>query len=227
MTKREILLVDDDRGLLRSLSLVLRDAGYDVRTAMNGGAALEAVRESRPDLVLLDVAMPDKCGFDVCREMRQDNPDLPIVFLTAYSSPRDELKGLACGGDIYVSKTVDDDILLARIAALLRLRTGEAPGGDFDFGSWHVEAARLRMLSPSGRQVNLVEREIALLRLFAGNPGEVFDRDFLMRRLWGADADRTDNMLSVTIYALRKKLGRSGDALESVRGSGYSYRPRK
>ena len=225
--KREILIVDDDRALLTSLSLVLEEAGYGVRTAMNGDLAVAAVREKRPDLVLLDVAMPGKCGLDVCRELREGDSSLPIVFLTAYSSPKDELRGLAVGGDLYVSKTVDDDVLLARIAALLRIRDGKDDklAGDFDFAEWRIEASKFQMRRGEGRAVPLIEREIAFLRLLALHKGEILGRDFLMAQLWAGDTDVTDNRLSVMCYLLRKKLGRSGSALACVRGVGYSYRP--
>lgn len=225
--KREILLVDDDRALLKSLALVLDEAGYAVRTAMDGDAATREVRTRRPDLVLLDVSMPGKSGFDVCRELRAADASLPIAFLTALSSPKDELEGLASGGDIYVPKTAGDDILLARVAALLRPRddAADVAGGDFDFGGWRVEPSKLQMRAASGRPVALSEREIAALRIFAAHPGEVFGRDYLVMRLWGADADCTDNNLSVMLYALRRKFGRAGCGIACVRGVGYAYRP--
>lgn len=223
--KREILLVDDERTLLDSLSAVLTEAGYSVRTASNGSRALKAVEQNRPDLVLLDVTMPGKCGFDVCAELRKSDATLPIVFLTALDTPEDELKGLAAGGDLYITKTTADEILLARIAALLRLRTEELGNGDFDFGSWQVQSAKLRMRAPLGRLVNLTDREVALLRFFKAHPGEVFSRDAIARMIWGVAANPCDNTVSVLLSRLRKKLGHIGDLIHVIYGAGYSYRP--
>ena len=129
----EILLVDDERALALSLSSRLEAAGYSVRLASSGAAALEAIRERRPDLVLLDIMMPGMDGETVCRRLREADKGLLVVFLTALSSPEDEVRALASGGDSFISKTVSDEVLLARLSALLRLRSQE-DGGDFDFG---------------------------------------------------------------------------------------------
>lgn len=224
--RSEILVVDDDRLLLKSMTAVLTEAGYAVRTASSGSAAVAAVRERRPDLVLLDVMMPGRDGFDVCRELRSADPGLVIVFLTALDTPEDEIRGLASGGDVYVSKTVSEDLLLARLAALLRLKgEGESFSGDFDFGSCRVEAENLRLVVPGHPAESLNDREVALLRLLASRPGAVFDRDAIFSRLWGVDADAADNRLSVLVYELRRKLGLSARALATVRYGGYSYRP--
>lgn len=223
--KREILLVDDERTLLESLSAVLTDAGYVVRTASNGDRAIRSAREHRPDLVLLDVTMPGKCGFDVCRELRKNDASLPIVFLTALDTPEAELKGLSSGGDLYISKTTSDDVLLARLAAVLRLRTSEDCSGDFDFGGWHVETANFRMRTRLGRMEPLTDREILILRTLKSHPGEVFSRDTLTTRVWGVEACPSDNAVSLIMSRLRKKLGRYGDLIEVIYGAGYSYRP--
>lgn len=224
--KSEILVVDDDRLLLKTLSSLLEEAGYAVRTASNGAAAVAAVRERRPDLVLLDVMMPGRDGLAVCRELRASDPGLLIAFLTALDAPQDEIRGLACGGDVYVSKTVPDDVLLARIAALLRMKgDGDSFSGDFDFGACRVEAANLRLVVPRRSAKSLSDREVALLRLLASRPGAVFDRDAIFSHLWGIEADAADNRLSVLVYELRRKLGTSARALATVRYGGYSYRP--
>jgi len=224
----EILIVDDDRLLLKSLSVLLRGAGYVVRTASNGPAAVMSVRERCPDLVLLDVMMPGRNGFDVCRELRAIDSGLVIAFLTALDTPEDELKGLSSGGDVYISKTVPDEILLARISALLRLRAGEdASGGDFNFGGCRVAAEKLQLYCPSMLPRSLTDREVAFLRLLASHPGVVIDRDTILTRLWGADTEVNENRLSVFVYELRKKFGRNGSSLVTVRSTGYAYRPKK
>lgn len=222
--KPEVLIVDDERTLLVSMSAVLSNAGYAVRTASNGVAAEEAVRERRPDLVLLDVMMPGKGGLEVCRDLRAADPRLVIVFLTALGTPEDELRALASGGDGYVVKTEPDEVLLARIAALMRLRREDGEcAGDFDFGAWRIESEKLRMSSKSGRREVLTDREVAFLRMLAAHPGTVYGRDWLITRLWGVDSDVSDNRLSSFVCELRKKLGRTGNAIVHLRGSGYAY----
>ncbi len=224
--RRDVLVVDDERALVQSLASVLRTAGYEARTAGGGAEAVEAVRERRPDLVLLDVMMPGLSGLETCRRLRAAEPRLPIVFLTALDEEEDELRGLESGANGYISKSVADEVLLARIAALIRLcDSEEPPPADFEFGDWRVEAEKLRMVRASGREELLTEREVAVLRLLASSPGTVFSRDAVITRLWGLETEVTDNALSTFVYVLRKKLGRSGGALVSVRGSGYAYRP--
>lgn len=223
----EILLVDDDRQLVRSLALVLEEAGYSVRVAPNGEKAMQQVRQKSPDLVLLDVMMPGRNGFDICEDLREIDAKLPIAFLSALDRPEDEVRGLGSGADLYISKTASDKVLLARIAALLRRRDQvDDITGDFTFGTWLVQPEHLMATAPHGRIISLTEREVYLLRLFYRCPGEVHTRETLMTRLWPReDSAQPDNALSVLVYTLRKKLGHSGDAITVVRGIGYAYRP--
>lgn len=224
--KKEILIVDDDRLLLKTLSAVLDEAGYAVRTAANGAAALAAVRLRRPDLVLLDVMMPKVDGFDTCRQLRDGDAALPILFLTALDTTEDEIKALGVGGDGYIVKSVPDEILLARIAATLRSRGDDSrQTGDFMFEDWRVDAEALTLRGKLGRQETITDRELYLLRLFAAHPDEVFTRETLVARLWGVDGEPGDNTLSVVLYVLRKKLGQAGEKIETRRGLGYVYRP--
>lgn len=222
---RTILLVEDERTLALTLRATLGEAGYEVRVAPDGFAALAALDEMTPDLVLLDIMMPGIEGREVCRRMRERGVRVPIVFLTALDTPEDELKALASGGDSYIVKTVPDDVLLARLAALLRLREDEAAAeGDFDFGPWRVASEKLAMTSPSEGMQPLTEREVAFLRLLSRNEGVVFSRDAILSKLWGLETDISDNALSTFVYVLRKKLRKAASCLVSVRHSGYAYR---
>ncbi len=224
-TSDQILLADDERVLRQSLSARLAEAGYVVRAARDGEEALRLFRAERPDLVLLDVMMPKLSGLETCRRIRETDADVPILFLTALEAEADQLKGLGVGADDYIFKTVPDAVLLARIAAALRRVRAAPPDGDFDFGAWRIVARKLEMRRATGERAPLKERELALLRLFAEHPGEVFSRDFLVTRFWGTDADITDNALSVSLFNLRAKLGADGRRVEAVRGAGYAYRP--
>jgi len=223
--RREILLVEDEWTLALSLGAKLEKSGYQVRVAPSGNAALAALDERTPDLILLDIMMPGLDGRETCRRMRERKVKTPIVFLTSLDTPEDELTALASGGDMFIVKTVPDDILLARLAALLRLREDAADeAGDFDFGPWHVESEKLAMTSPAQGLQPLTEREVAFLRLLAANEGVVFSRDAILSKLWGVETDITDNALSTFVYVLRKKLRHAASCLVSVRQSGYAYR---
>ena len=223
MTKAQILLVDDERLMRRTFAATLRAAGYDVREAKDGAEAVDACRAERPDLVLLDVMMPKTNGLDACRRIRETDAETPILFLTALDSEASQVKGLGAGADDYISKTASSEVLLARVAAALRRRNADAPTGDFGIGSWRVHARQMAMTRASGERVALSDREIALLRYFAGHVGEAVSRDFLLTQFWGAETRAQENTLSVYLHALREKLGDDGARLRSVRGVGYAY----
>lgn len=219
----DILLVDDERSIRRRLKDVLESRGYAVRVAADGDQALALYGARRPDLLLLDVMMPGTGGIEVCEAVRREDAETPVMFLTALDSEADELRGLGVGADAYIAKTVSEDVLLARIAAVLR-RSGRL-SSDFSFGSWHVEPLRLAMRGVDGVEVALSEREVALLRAFADHPGEVFSRDVLLTRFWGLDSSIGESAINVALFKLRGKLGVEGRHIQPVRGVGYVYRP--
>lgn len=220
----DVILAEDERLIRQSLVALLEASDYAVRAARNGEEALQLYRERRPDLLLLDVMMPKGNGYEVCETVRKTDVETPVLFLTALDSDVDQLKGLGVGADDYITKTVSNEILLARIAAAIRRHRHDAPTGDFDFADWHVEPAKLSMRQASGIAVPLNEREVALMRWFAGHPGEVFSRDFLFTKFWGADFEGNDSTLSIAILRLREKLGESATGLKAVRGTGYVWR---
>ena len=222
----EILVAEDESAIREGLCALLESEGYTVRAAVDGEDALRLFRECRPDLVLLDVMMPEKNGYAVCSEIRSSDQDVPILFLTAKDGDSDELRGLTLGADDYISKTSSQPVLLARIAAVLNRvrRTGDSSTGDFDFADWHVDVARFRLESPAGESVELTLREIAILRYLASHPDEILSRDFLLTRFWGVNFDGKESTLSTAIRRLREKLGDAGVRIESVYGSGYRYR---
>ena len=223
--RRRILLAEDERVVRLSLSALLSGAGYEVDAVRDGEEAVRRFRADPPDLVLLDVMMPGTDGLAACRRIRETDAATPVVFLTALDSDAAQLRGLGAGADDYVAKSASEEVLLARVAAALRRRDSAAPSGDFDFGSCRVSARNLELRAADGSRVPLKERDVAVLRLFAEHPREAFSRDFLLTRFWPADADITDNALSVYIASLRSRLGEDGRLLESVRGVGYAYRP--
>ena len=214
----DILLADDERALRVFLKEALERRGFSVRCAPDGGRALAMYRAKRPDLMLLDVMMPGMGGYAVCEAVRREDAETPVLFLTALDSEADELRGLGAGADAYVSKTVSEEVLVARIAAALR-RSDKSPAG-FGFGEWRVDPLRMSMRSLRGETVALGEREVLLLRVFAGHPGEVFSGDALLSRYFGGGGD---SALRAAISRLRAKLGAAGGDIRSVHGVGYVY----
>ena len=220
----EVIFADDERHIRSSIGNLLIEAGYNVRIAKNGEEALAKYAQKRPDLMLLDVKMPKKDGYEVCREIRANDEKLPIIFLTACNSEADELKGLGVGADSYIFKTASNELLLARISAALRLSQAKSDNATFDFNGVKVDPAAMQLKTRSGKIVDVREREIMILRFFAEHPNEVFNRDFLLTRFWGVNSDYTDNLLSVEMWKLRQLLGKAGDAIVAIRAVGYVYR---
>ena len=221
----EILVVEDETGIREGLAELLECEGYGVRQAANGVEALEEYRRRRPDLILLDIVMPRKNGLAVCSEIRANDREMPILFLTARSSEVDIVRGFASGADDYMSKTIPSSEKLARIAAVLRRSRWNPsdPDSSFIFGGWLVNGVTLEMEGPSGARERLTLREVEMLRCFHCHRGEVLTRDFLVTRFWGLSFDGNEATLSVAISRLREKLGPSGSCIRTVFGTGYSF----
>lgn len=222
--KRDVVLIaEDDAAVREGFAELLAGEGYAVRCAADGEEALASWRASRPDLVLLDVMMPRMNGFAVCREIRSEDPDLPVIFLTARTSGTDELHGLDLGANDYISKTAPEAVVMKRVAnalAACRRAAGTAVP-DFPFGEWRVDAAAQRLVR-DGRSVPVTLKEIEILRYFRAHPGEVVSNDFLQTRFWGVDSAGTENMVSAALSRLRRKF--APDALiRTVYGSGFVY----
>ena len=224
-----VLLAEDEAAIREGLVVLLEGEGFSVEAVGDGEAARDRFRARRPDLVLLDVMMPGMNGYRVCTEIRKADAEVPVVFLTAKDGEAEELRGLACGADDYVPKTASHQVLLARIASVLRragARRGDCPpAGDFDFAGWRVDAARLRLVSASGPGPELTLREIELMRLLARHPNELLSRDYLFNRFWGVDFCGSETTLSAALIRLRRKLGAGSACIEGVYGRGYRYVP--
>lgn len=222
-----VLLAEDESVIREGLAALLESEGFAVEAAADGEAALERFAARRPDLVLLDVMMPKLNGYRVCTEIRKADADVPVLFLTAKDGEAEELRGLSCGADDYVSKTASQQILLARIASVLKRagrRDGDSPpDGGFDFAGWRVDTAGCRLMSEAGPGPELTLREIELLRLFARHPNELFSRDHLVTRFWGADFAGDEGVLTAALIRLRRKLGAAGARIEGVYGRGYRF----
>lgn len=221
----DILIVDDERAIRGGMTKVLRAAGYQVRLANNGRQALDAVRQSCPSLILLDVMMPGIDGFETCRLIRELNPEVPILFLSAYDVTDNRVRGLKLGADDFLPKTMLDDEILLRIAAVLH-RTGHiARTSSFRFGNAIVDPGGMSVLTPEDVRYELSQREIALLRTCVAHKGEALSDDYLISVIWGHDAEMSSLALKQVIHRLRGKLGSARLCLKSVRSFGFMYTP--
>ena len=225
---RDILVAEDNALLAKGICTALKSERYRVRHVADGAAALAAVAERRPDVLVLDIMMPKMDGITVCRTIRRTDAHLPILMLTARGLDSQKVEGLSAGADDYLTKPFSIAELLARIAALLRralLAAPESAADTFAFGAATVDASTLTVTASDGTSQRLLPRELRLLKLFAENPGKVFSRDELLDRLWGVSYYGTTRTLDQRLMLLRKKLGSDATRIESVHGVGYKYVP--
>jgi DNA-binding response OmpR family regulator len=222
-----ILVVDDDPSILRGVSALLEQAGYSVRCASSGEQAIDTlVANYSPDLVVLDVVMPNADGFEVCRHIRQLPTHIPVLMLSARDEVIDKVFGLEVGADDYITKPFEPRELIARIHALLRFKQRVSGSDDSNarivFGPV-VMSSIDRRFEVSGHQVSLSPKEWALLELFLKNPDRVFGRETLLRQVWGYDFVGDSRTVDVHIQRLRAKLKDYGaeTLIQTVRGFGY------
>ena len=218
-----ILLVDDDPLLTDSLGYILKQEGYSVLVAATGGEALTRAGRDAPDLVLLDVSLPDLSGVEVCRRL-QGSSTAPVIMLTARRQESDKIVGLDAGADDYITKPFAIGELLARVRAGLRRTRQEArPAPRIEVGDLVVDVAAHRVLV-DGRPVELSAREFELLRLLAESAGRVVTRRRLFDTVWGPDFFGDERALDVYVRLLRKKIEADPDRpnyIRTVRGVGY------
>jgi two-component system, OmpR family, KDP operon response regulator KdpE len=200
-----ILIVDDEPSLLATIAPLLRSRGYDVTTAMSGRAAIEAAERDRPDLIVLDLGLPDVDGVEVCRAIREQSTT-PIVVLSARGAESDKVRALDIGADDYVTKPFGAEELTARIRAALRRTEGSIPTSEpIVRGDLVIDRERFRVLR-SGEEVRLTPKEFELLSYLAQRPGRVLTHRAILRAIWGANAVDQPEHLRVLVGALRKKL---------------------
>ncbi|RIK91108.1 MAG: DNA-binding response regulator [Proteobacteria bacterium] len=220
-----ILVVEDELAIQRGLCDVLAYRGHAPTGVADGETGLREALRGGFDLVLLDVMLPGRSGFDVCEALRAHDPRLPILMLTARGAEDDVLRGFRCGSDDYVTKPFSVAELLARIEALLRRSArGERPAPPpFAFGAWRVEPERLAAHC-DGASVELSRREIEILALLVRERGRIVSRRLLLAEVWGMGAPERVETRTVDMHIakLRKKLGDDGRrGIETVRGEGY------
>jgi DNA-binding response OmpR family regulator len=219
-----VLLVDDDARIRRTVGAGLRLEGFEVVPAAGGRAALAAVEQTDPAVMLLDMAMPDLDGLEVLRRLRAAGHDLPVCVLSARDEIGDRVAGLEAGADDYVVKPFALEEVVARLHALLRRRPPQ--GDDVAVGDLELDQAGHRALR-GGRDLMLTRRELELLGVFMRHPGQVVARERLHEEVWGYDFDPKTNVADVFVGYLRRKLEAGGESrvLHTVRGVGFVLRP--
>ena len=223
-----VLVVDDDPNLLRMLRRGLALAGYEVQAVEDGESALRVLRDSPPDLLVLDVMLPEPFdGLEIARRVRAAGADVPILMLTARDQVADKVAGFASGADDYLAKPFAFEELLARVGALLRRRAPQPPSERLTYADLELDPAT-REVWRAGQPLELTAREFDLLAFFMRHPRQVLTRDQLFRGVWGSDYLGGSNIIDANISYLRDKLEAGGRPrlLQTVRGVGYALRER-
>ncbi|HTP52519.1 MAG TPA: response regulator transcription factor [Anaeromyxobacteraceae bacterium] len=231
MSGERILVVEDDPSIQRGLDLNLGMEGYKVRTAPDGEEGLRIARTERPDLLIVDLMMPKLSGLELIRELRKEDPDVPILILSAKGQEADKVAGLALGADDYVVKPFGLKELLARIDAALRRSRSKGEAGPSRqlkrFGAVEIDLGE-RKVRVSGEPVEMTAREFDLLAFLVAHPGRVFTREQLTRAVWGSLYLGTERTVDNFVVRLRAHLGEDAERprhLETVRGVGYRFNP--
>jgi DNA-binding response OmpR family regulator len=224
MTAETILIIEDDPTMLRVLKDNFEFSGFVVRTATDGRRGVQAIAESKPDLIVLDVMLPEVNGFDVCRRVRQQKLTTPIIMLTAKSQESDVVLGLNLGADDYVTKPFSIDVLLARVNATLRRhRTPDTDG--FEFGECRLDPAAHKVFR-RGREVELTPKEFRLLDYFARNAGRALTRQKILDAVWGDELIVTERSVDRCVNTLRNKVEPDAQRprfIQTIRDVGYRF----
>ncbi|MDA0566674.1 response regulator transcription factor [Streptomonospora sp. S1-112] len=233
-TRSHVLVIDDEPNIRDLVQAALRFHGFSVSTAETGGEGLAMARDRHPDLILLDVLLPDISGFDVCRRLRDSGDDVPVIYLTARDTPSDTVTGLSLGGDDYVTKPFSVEALIARVHALLRRARrddGAAEADRAEQGVLRVDDLELNertwTVRRAGVAIELSPTEFRLLAYLMSNAGQVLTRAQLLENVWGWDYAGQSQIVETYISYLRRKLDPLGPALiHTQRGVGYALRTR-
>jgi two-component system, OmpR family, response regulator len=222
-----VLVVDDESVLAEMVSMALRYEGWNIATAGDGSSAIASARAQRPDVVVLDVMLPDMSGLDVLHKLREENPQLPVLLLTAKDAVEDRIAGLTAGGDDYVTKPFSIEEVVLRLRALLR-RTGvttvdsgaQLVVGDLVLDEDSHEVAR------AGEPISLTSTEFELLRFMMRNSKRVLSKAQILDRVWSYDFGGRSNIVELYISYLRKKIDNGRDPMiHTLRGAGYVLKP--
>ncbi|MFC9707537.1 response regulator transcription factor [Paenibacillus sp. JNUCC31] len=222
-----IMIVDDDEKIVSMLRRGLAFEGYEVQTASNGAEGLSKLMDKEPDVVILDVMMPQIDGFEVCRRLREAGSKVPVLMLTAKDEVQSRVTGLDTGADDYLVKPFALEELLARVRALLRRKAdiADTPDNRLMYEDIILDNDSREVLR-DGQRLELTAKEFELLNLFMQNPKRVLSRDLIMDKIWGYDYSGESNVLEVYIAMLRQKTEEYGGKrlIQTIRGAGYILR---
>ena len=222
---KNILIVDDEPDIRAILRYNLEKEGFAITEAIDGNDALDKLSKDL-DLAILDIMMPGKDGYDVCRKIREQGNTLPIVFLTAMDREFDEVRGLEVGGDDYVRKPFSPKMLIARINAIFRrIDQINSKGTSICFGELEINTSTY-IAQLDGEELHLPRKEFELLAYFMSQPNIIFNRKELLDRIWEKDVFVVDRTIDVHINRIRSKLGPYKNWIETVKGIGYRFRPK-
>ena len=219
----KILIVDDEPDIVEFISYNLKSKGYSISTARDGVEAIRKAKEVRPDLILMDVMMPNKDGIQAVKELRQipDFQDTIIIFLTALNDEKSGIEGLKTGADDYIAKPIKPELLATRInTAMRRLRKDEDQEQKVTFGDLEINKTKFTV-TYQGTEIILAKKEFELLSLLASKPGRVFLRNEILQRVWGTEVIVGDRTIDVHIRKIRQKIGI--DLITTVKGVGYKF----
>lgn len=221
---QKILLVDDEQDILEFLGYNLKKEGYEVFAANNGKEAITIAKREIPDLIILDVMMPDMDGIETCRELREipGLKNVMIAFLTARNEDYSQIAGFDVGADDYINKPIKPRVLISRIKALLRRGFGneQAKMDKVDTGGIRIDRERY-VIGKNDIEINLPKKEFELLALLASKPGKVFTREVILDKVWGGEVVVGDRTIDVHIRKLREKIGE--DFIKTIKGIGYKF----
>jgi len=223
MSNEKILLVDDEPDILEFLGYNLKKEGYEVTTSTNGREAIETAKKISPDLIVLDVMMPEMDGIETCHEIRatESLSQTLVIFLSARGEDYSQVAGFDAGADDYISKPIKPRLLISKIKAVLRRKSGveETPSQATE-GSIKVDREKY-LVYKDGEEFSFPKKEFELLALLISKPGKVFTRDIILEVVWGGDVVVGDRTIDVHIRKLREKLG--GHYIKTIKGVGYKF----
>ncbi len=222
MSAATILVVEDDATIARFVELELTHAGYEVKRAEDGLTALDMVSEAEPDLLILDLMLPNLDGLEVARQLRQAGRTFPILMLTARAETRDVVTGFDAGADDYLRKPFEIPELLSRIRVLLKRFEGET-ALQYRASGIEIEPSS-RKVTVDGSAIELTAKEYELLEFLVANAGKVISRDEILEAVWGGQHGADSNVIEVFVHHLRNKIGdRDNRIIQTVRGVGYFF----
>ncbi|MGZ3882878.1 MAG: response regulator transcription factor [Bacteroidia bacterium] len=220
----KILLVDDEEDILNFLTYNLKKEGYEVYAATNGHEGIELAKKHKPDLIVLDVMMPEMDGIETCRLIREHESlkSTLIVFLSARSEDYTQIAGFDSGADDYITKPIKPRVFISRVKALLRRIGGGSVKAEkvLDFGAIKIDLEKYSVFKMD-EEIMLPKKEFKLLELLVSKPGKVFTREFILDQIWGEEVVVGDRTIDVHVRKLREKLGE--DYIKTVKGVGYKF----